>query len=151
MLFVTVILSLSFSFAQWTEQVVTWNGGSVLSTVFITTGVDTSDWFRIPSGSDLSRDIEYPETLSFVCYAVQTSTTDASEATFTLQLSNDKTYLIDYGTVVDISQADVDTYSDDKIMTDMPLLKFGRLIVTGSLAGGDSIYGGAQFSRDFSN
>ena len=146
----TFIILLSFSFGQdWTFQKIGWGGGQAESDTVITTGADTTDWFRIPSG--VRNKVKYPETLSFLCTAIQTSTTDASEVTFTLELSNDRTDIFAYGQLVDISQADVDRYSDRKILTDLPLFEFGRVIATGSLAGGDSIRMGVQLTRDFSN
>jgi len=147
-----LLVLVSFSFAQeWNWQVISWNSGDATSDTLITTGIDTSDWFTIASGGAFAKQ-KMPETLSFLLWADQTVSTDSTQVAFALQLSNDKTYLHNYGTLATLSGGTTDIQVDDKIATDFALFKYGRIIATCALAAGDSLASiGAQVSKDFSN
>lgn len=149
---IALIVLLSFSFAQseWEFVPIGWNGGNVASDTLITTGADTSDWFALTTGGGFGKQ-SYPETLSFLVWGDMGAAADSTKGTFTLQLSNDKTYIRDYGTIVALPVGTADPKIEDKIMTDMPLFKFGRVIITAALESGDSSMFGAQVTKDYSN
>ena len=131
------------------EYVIEWNTGADSTAGLITTGKDTSDWFPITykRAGGLTG---YPETLSFLLWAEQGANTDSTNCSFALQLSNDKSYLHNYGTLGTLTASDVSVATvDDKIMTDMALFKYGRVIVTLALPAGDTLTVGAQKTMDF--
>ena len=152
-LFLIIIAIATIAFSQdvtrWIEDTVKWNSGGAASDTLITTGADTSDWFRIPAG--ISTGIRYPETLSFLLWGDMGAAADSTKGTFTLQLSNDQILLFDYGTLAALPIGTADPKTEDKILTDMPLFEYGRIIITAALESGDSSMFGADWTRDFSN
>ena len=149
LLFLTLIISISFVNAQWYEQTITWNTGEVVSDTLITTGTDVSDWFQIAEGS--FGNYKYPESLSFLVWGDMGAAADSTKGAFTLELTNDKTYIYSYGALVSLGVGVADPKIASVLKTDMPLYKFGRITVTGALEAGDSSKFGVQMTRDFSN
>ena len=147
-----LLVLVSFSFAQeWNWQVISWNSGDATSDTLITTGKDTSDWFSIQSGGSFGRDIHMPETLSFLVWGDMGAAADSTKGTFSLQLSNDKTLVYNYGTLVALPVGTADPKVTAVLKTDFPLFKFGRIIITAALESGDSSMFGAQLTKDYSN
>ena len=156
-IFLIIIAIATIAFSQdvtrWINTGILWNSGGAASDTLITTGADTSDWFRIPAG--ISTQVRYPETLSFLLWGDMGAAADSTKGTFTLQLSNDsgatKTYIYAYGTLAALPIGTADPKVEDKIVTDLPLFEFGRIIITAALESGDSSMFGATLTRDFSN
>ena len=147
-IFAIMLLMITLSFSQ--DYVVTWNGGDVASDTLITTGKDTSDWINLSIPRDFGL-TGFPETLSFLVWGDMGAAADSTKGTFSMQLTNDKTYLHDYGTLVALPIGTADPKVEDVIKTDFPLFKFARLIITAALETGDSSMYGAQVTKDYSN
>jgi len=151
-LLIVVALLLTVSFAQnakFNYEQITWNSGSANSDTLITTGSDTTDWFPIQMG--IAEQARYPETLSFLMWGDMGAAADSVKGTFSLDLSNDKVISYKYGTLAALPVGTDDPKDVIKILTDMPLLKFGRVIITAALESGDSSMFGVQLTRDASN
>lgn len=145
--------TLLFVFAAvWDYDVIKWNSGSVSSTGLITTGKDTSDVFDLTYSERTARgrQYQYPEEINFMIWATESAGTDSTNVAFTLDLSNDQTYWINYGTLGTLISATSDpaaTTTGKKRITDLPKFKYGRIRATLALPAGDTLSIGAQVSK----
>lgn len=135
--------------AKFAYEQITWNSGAANSDTLITTGADTTDWFPIEFGK--AEQARYPETLSFLMWGDMGAAADSVKGTFSLDLSNDKVIIYNYGTLAALPVGTDDPKDVTKILTDMPLFKFGRVIITANLESGDSSMFGVQLTKDSSN
>ncbi len=150
---ILIILALfTFAFSQnakFAYEQITWNSGAANSDTLITTGTDATDWFPIEFGK--AEQARYPETLSFLMWGDMGAAADSVKGTFSLELSNDKTIIYNYGTLAALPVGTDDPKDVIKILTDLPLFKFGRVTITANLESGDSSMFGVQLTRDSSN
>jgi len=151
MLIMVFTLLLVFG-AVWDYNVVKWNSGSVSSTGLITTGSDTSDVFDFTYSErgTKGRQYQYPEEINFIIWATEGANTDSTNVSFTLDLSNDQTYWVNYGalgTLTSSTAASAETTTGEKRITDLPKFKYGRIRATLALPAGDTLSIGAQVSK----
>ena len=149
-LIILVLATFAFSQnAKFNYEQITWNSGSATSDTLITTAADTTDWFPIEFGKE--EQARYPETLSFLMWGEMGAAADSVKGTFSLDLSNDKVIIYNYGTLAALPVGTDDPKDVIKILTDLPLFKFGRVIITANLESGDSSMFGVQLTKDSSN
>jgi len=158
LLLVTLFMVSGIALSQeWRSITVSWNDSVADGDSLLTTSSDTSAVFDLvmteikPFSNTLAT--YYPETLTFTSTAVQLNSGNDTEAYFRLEMSNDAafTYPVAVTAIDSLQEADVDEITEAQIITNMPLLRYGRIIVTCNLDSGDTISVSNGLTADYSN
>lgn len=130
--------------AQFYHEEITFS--NVDSSIIVQAGKDTSDAFMLAKNYNVRQQYaqDYPAELNF--QVVTTEHNDSTYVTQTLQLSFDKTNWFTHGIL------DTTTTEDGVTCTKVSSWKstlWGRLILTGAMAAGDTLYAECDFTKKY--